>query len=141
MGLSLQEVKTGLLDAIKALGIAADVRLFPVNKTHDEKFLDLLPDLQAKTVLLVQRTFADRGGKRSVYFSALLVFTDPQGAGDAEMDPAVERFINEIVGAELLRNALWVSPECDCANVGVEPQRAIAEISFQAVYELDRAVT
>ncbi len=141
MSLTLQEVKAGLLDAIKALGLADDVRLFPLNKIKDEKFLDFISDLRAKAVLLVQKNFSDRQGKRTVYFSAIICYTDPKGEGDAELDPAVEKFFNELIGADILRDSVWVMPEAECANVGNDPQRAIAEIVFQVAYELDKAVS
>ena len=141
MSLTLQEVKAGLLDAIKALGLADDVRLFPLNKIKDEKFLDFISDLRAKAVLLVQKNFSDRQGKRTVYFSAIICYTDPKGEGDAELDPAVEKFFRELIGADILRDSVWVMPEAECANVGSDPQRAIAEIVFQVAYELDKAVT
>jgi len=141
VGLSLQEVKAGLLEAIKALKIAGDVRPWPLNKIKDEVFLDSVSDLGAQAILLVQKNFADRLGKRVVYFSAILCFSDPKGEGDAQLDPAVERFVKELIGADLLRDALWILPEVDCANVGVDPQRAVAEISFKASYELDKDVT
>ena len=141
MSLTLQEVKAGLLSAIQALGIAEDVRPFPLNKIKDEKFLDFISDLRAKAVLLVQKNFSDRQGKRTVYFSAIICYTDPKGEGDAELDPAVEKFFNELIGADILRDSVWVMPEAECANVGNDPQRAIAEIVFQVAYELDKAVT
>ena len=138
------DIWNGLVDSVKALLPAEDVRAYPLNKIQDLEFYKALPDLGPAAVLLVLQGDSDHEKKNERRWSALLINKDPAGKASeltcAKLD-ALRHGKQRLLNTEILRGRVWVKPGSDAGVAASDPDYSVIELVFHTLEANEEDVT